>query len=248
MAGNDITFNLTFEDVFYDKLPKPKQPVIAAPIRPYIKTHKDIKTHVSGVTNYARVIDFVNAQNNGIITGHLIPNNSVNFDKGDGSTFYNAIEDINKNITKQKHWIWYILPSNISTVSATATFFKLGPETDNTYQITIKEYLDNETLCKNYIQMINTLYDKMDKGDAETMKKSLYDIMYGNPAYGKILHGNNPDYKKLKSSISNFAKPLISKLELFVKNTGVAETTDIASARTNITQLYNIFNPLDAIP
>ena len=205
MAGNDITFNLTFDDVFRDRAK-------------YIQRRIDI-VHNSGVKQYATIDNFIDAQNNGITAEDYIPNNiNVKFDKGSGTNFEDALEDIKLKQT-QRQWMWYILPSNIDSTTATATFFKLGPET--TYQTTITEYLNDDTLRNNYITMINAIYDK------------IKDSSYKAHSLEYIIHIGNEN-KRLKSSITNFITPLLNKL-----NTLKLEPPNI---RNNIQELYKIVN------
>ena len=140
MAGNDdITFNLTFDDVFSDR-------ELASAGVIMTRSHSEINT-------YATIADFESAQDKGITYGSKIPNNSVNFNIT-GTNFATALKEIN-NGQKQTHWMWYILPSDLDTKTETATFFKLGPQSVNS--LTEQIYLNNSKLHDNYVKMIRAI-------------------------------------------------------------------------------------------
>ena len=206
MADNDITFNLTFDDVFRDRAQ-------------YIQRHSDIE-HKSGVKKYATIDNFIDAQTQGITAGVLIPNNSVKFHIT-GTKFDDALTEITTHGKKKSHWMWYILPSEMSTKSATATFFKLGP--GPSYQTTIKDYLNDDTLRNNYITMINAIYNYL------YIHKTL--SLDGL----KNMFGDDYTHGKLQSSINNFKDILIQTL----KNKKEPD----APITANITALHDILNP-----
>ena len=151
-----------------------------------------------GINIYATIKDFTDAHTNGIKRSHVIPRNNITFDR-DGVNFDEALKDI-KTGQKTRHWIWYILPSSLNTSSRTAKFFKI-----NTY-ITPKQYIDNDLLFKNYISIINAIYDSL---VLKTNKSLVVEI--NKEALANILNG---DYDKLCNSVKMFKDVVISKLEI----------------------------------
>ena len=142
--------------------------------------------------NYATIEDFINAQTHGINQSQQIPGTHTLFDRGDSTNFAGALADI-KTGKKQKHWFWYILPSNLPTISRTAEFFKIDQSGQT---ISIYQYIGNESLFKNYVIIINAIHDTL----KEKNKQSLIIML------GAI------DYDKLCSSLKMFRDVVIAKL------------------------------------
>ena len=204
--NNDISFNLTFEDVFSDRVPtiaaanKTATPAIISAATPI-----NNKSNAS-IKQFATIKDFKIAHN----TGKFLNSQT-------GSTFKTALDEIT-NGKKTSHWMWYILPSDTNATSDTSIFFKLGPKSKN--KLTITDYLDDNTLCTNYIKIINAIYNYLyiHKKLTQNGLKTMFGIDYTNG--------------KLHSSISNFKGPLTEKLKNNNNNTV-----------TKIEALYKISNP-----
>ena len=172
--------------------------IVINPIKPIILN--SIKTHAT-----ATIKDFKIAHNTGT------------FINVKGSTFNTALDEIT-NGKKTSHWMWYILPSDTGATSETSIFFKLGPTSKN--NLTITDYLNDKTLCTNYIKIINAIYNYL-----YIHKKLTHDGL-------KTMFGLDYTNGKLHSSISNFKGPLTEKLKTIDNNTV-----------TKIEALYKILNP-----
>jgi len=142
---------------------------------------------------------------------------------------------------KTGHWIWYILPSETGT-SMTSLFYNLGPKSKankdyGSITLSIEEYLDNDILRTNYMNIIYAIFSNNLSKQSLTVA-ILKDIM-------------NDDYKKLQNSLLNFTPILIAKLELINKNidklTNKTNNDNIKFTKNNkfikdITTLHNIVN------
>ena len=113
--------------------------------------------------------------------------------------------------------MWYIFPSDIKGQTPCSTFFKLGPIANNDAlgskkTISIKEYLNDNKLRLNYVNITVALYDKLkeilDEDKGRTPQHILKDIMTTSED-----SKNRVDYYKLKNSIQNFYMPLKTKLK-----------------------------------
>jgi len=173
---------------------------------------------INGINRRATVQEFIDAQDKGIKGGAKIPggvNGTITYHQT-GSTFEQALAEI-KEGKKKSHWMWYIFPSDIQGQTPCSTFFKLGPIASkdalgNKKTISIKEYLNNEKLRLNYVNITEALYDKLeeilDKNEGQTPQQNLKDIMTTSED-----SKNRVDYYKLKNSIQNFYMPLKAKLK-----------------------------------
>ena len=182
-----------------------------SPKKPAIK-------EINGINRRATVKDFIDAQDIGIKGGDKIPggvNGTITYHQT-GSTFNDALVEI-KAGKKKSHWMWYIFPSDIKGQTPCSTFFKLGPIANNDAlgskkTISIKEYLNDNKLRLNYVNITVALYDKLkeilDEDKGRTPQHILKDIMTTSED-----SKNRVDYYKLKNSIQNFYMPLKTKLK-----------------------------------
>ena len=173
-------------------------------------------TNINGIIRRATVNDFKEAQQNGIKAGTKIPggmDNTITYHQT-GSKFEEALSEI-KAGQKKTHWMWYVLPSGIKGETPCSTFFRLGTDANNDViggkkTITIKEYLEDNTLRRNYVMIVKEIYDKMeqmlDSDSGQLPQDNLKDIMSNDPK-------NLVDYYKLKNSIKMFYTPLKDKLK-----------------------------------
>ena len=139
----------------------------------------------------ATIEDFKNSQNNGIYIGQIVPNNgTLIFDRGDKSTFIQAIHEI-KNNKKESHWIWYVIPSNNYKGSITSNFFSVSEKPrENT--LSVSEYLSDKIRMKRYIKII--------------------ELLAGKNKYHLIQLFGIVDYNKLVKSIKIFYPILLQKI------------------------------------
>jgi nicotinic acid mononucleotide adenylyltransferase/O-acetyl-ADP-ribose deacetylase (regulator of RNase III) len=232
---DDITSWEDIKDWSERYVPPPPPPPSVSPAAPVVSvstssTTKTAITQINGIKKRASVADFNSAQRKGFkahdkIAGGVHENIIYNVD---GSTFEQALKEINAG-KKESHWMWYIFPSDLRVQTPCSTFFRLGPQATNdaigNKTIRISEYLKDEYLRKNYMTITEALYDKVDEmlkdedkvdemlTDEDKVDKMLTDEDKKTPQ--KILKEimvSNIDYLKLKRSISNFYKPLKTKI------------------------------------
>lgn len=156
----------------------------------------------------ATVDDFINAQDT-LMKG-----------AGGLTQYEKALTEI-KNGLKETCWIWFVLPSDLpgSSSSDNSKFYCIGPLAEFTAKqngitepVTVREYLDNPTLCCRYVEMLNEIGIKLSNfmrqknvsnRDLST-KKFLIELMGGNLKY-------TVDFDKLTSSLLLFYDVLVEK-------------------------------------
>ena len=137
----------------------------------------------------ATIENFIYMQENGMTGTHEMSN------------FKTALAEINSG-EKKTHWIWYIIPSNLPPLSDTATFFKIDKTSDSKGNLTAEQYLSNDFLRRNYIIIINAIYEQY-------IPKSTGKSVSDNIEILKKIMGSDVDYNKLINSIGIFYPVLI---------------------------------------
>ena len=145
------------------------------------------------------------------------------------SNFKTAIGEINKG-HKESHWMWYIIPSNFTPTTNEAIFFKIDTTHDDKGSLTAEQYLDNESLRNNYIEIIVAIYKKY---EAEFLKLTdSKDEVTNNDRIQiiKTIIGPGPDevdYNKLINSIGIFYPLLKTKYTVVDGVSKITEFVDV---------------------
>ena len=192
----------------------PAKPSAAAPAKPPVAAPSPSKP--IGEVTYgprATIVNFRNAQDgNRDFKGNSQPPFS----------YQAALNEI-KAGKKKGHWIWYIIPSDIFTGSSqTSLFYGIGPNADirakqeGVKVLSVKDYLNESTLRKNYIEIINEIGTKLreyNTKNAITVPTDRRSKLFLIRLMGGVVTGENivddTDYNKLTSSVLNFYKELV---------------------------------------
>jgi len=128
----------------------------------------------------------------------------------DMNNFKTALTEIEGG-EKKLHWIWYIIPSNLSPSSANATFFKIDTISDDKGSLTAEQYLSNDFLRKNYITIINAIYKQYINKYTELLTKGGDVNVSKQIEILKKIMRSDIDYNKLINSIGILYPVLIRK-------------------------------------
>jgi len=202
------------------KVTTPASPVLASPSKLPAVASKPSAAPASpskpiGEVTYgtrATIVNFRNAQDG---NRDFKGNNQPPF------SYQAALNEI-KAGKKNGHWIWYIIPSDIFTSSSqTSVFYGIGPNADirakqdGVKVLSVKEYLNESTLRKNYIEIINEIGNKLIEYNRTKLITVISDIrskifiirlMGGVVNDQKIV--DDTDYNKLSSSVLEFYREL----------------------------------------
>ncbi len=154
--------------------------------------------------------------------------------------FIKALREIQAG-RKTSHWIWWILPSDIGE-SLNAVKYALGPNATERGSISINTYLKNDTLRRNYLNIIKAIYEHLKKNMSKNLITILEELLSSKIDYAKFKNSFNNFYPELKKVVDAETKIWLDDLHeiLYPK---VRQATSLSASAASLPPGYSMPSP-----